>query len=77
MATKPATPHLFERVRDILESARSNIARTVNSETLSRNLEAMITSFTGPTVVVLENELRRELRYLVPLDVKPKRTRKS
>ena len=30
-----------------------------------------------PTVEELENELRRELRYLVPPDVKPKRTRKS
>lgn len=30
-----------------------------------------------PTVEELESELRRELRYLVPPDVKPKRTRKS
>lgn len=47
MATKPKTtkpkkpvsdtPHLFDRVLDILESARSNIARTVNSTQVVAN----------------------------------------
>lgn len=33
----PDTPHLFDRVRDILESARTNIARTVNSTQVVAN----------------------------------------
>ena len=33
----PDTPHLFDRVRDILESARSNIARTVNTTQVIAN----------------------------------------
>jgi len=33
----PDTPHLFDRIRDILESARSNIARTVNSTQVAAN----------------------------------------
>ncbi|MES2365224.1 MAG: PDDEXK nuclease domain-containing protein [Pseudomonadota bacterium] len=33
----PETPHLFDRVRDILESARSNIARTVNTAQVVAN----------------------------------------
>ncbi|MEQ1662439.1 MAG: PDDEXK nuclease domain-containing protein [Thiobacillus sp.] len=47
MATKPqaakpkksalTAPHLFDRVRDILESARSNVARTVNTTQVVAN----------------------------------------
>ncbi len=42
MATKPkkaipAVPQLFERIRDILESARVNVARTVNSTQVVAN----------------------------------------
>jgi predicted nuclease of restriction endonuclease-like (RecB) superfamily len=33
----PDTPHLFGRIRDILESARSNIARTVNTTQVVAN----------------------------------------
>jgi predicted nuclease of restriction endonuclease-like (RecB) superfamily len=33
----PDTPHLFDRIRDILESARSNIARTVNTTQVVAN----------------------------------------
>ena len=33
----PDTPHLFDRVRDILESARANVARTVNSTQVVAN----------------------------------------
>ncbi|EQD30948.1 protein containing DUF1016, partial [mine drainage metagenome] len=33
----PDTPLLFDRVRDILESARSNIARTVNTTQVVTN----------------------------------------
>lgn len=33
----PDTPHLFDRIRDILESARSNVARTVNTTQVVAN----------------------------------------
>ncbi|MDP2794031.1 MAG: DUF1016 N-terminal domain-containing protein [Sulfurisoma sp.] len=37
MVTKKAAPHLFDRVRDILDAARANVARTVNTAQVVAN----------------------------------------
>lgn len=53
----PDTPHLFDRIRDILESARSNIARTVNTT------QVMANWLIGREIVEEEQQGKRRAGY--------------
>lgn len=55
------TPHLFDRIRDILESARSNIARTVNTAQVIANW------LIGREIVEDEQKGKRRAGYGVKL----------
>ena len=59
MATKPkvATGALYDRIRDILESARANVARTVNTTQVVANW------FIGREIVEEEQRGKRRAEY--------------
>ena len=56
-ATKKAAPHLFDRVRDIVDAARASVVRTVNTAQVVANWRV------GREIVEEEQRGRRRADY--------------